>query len=108
MHVLFDNGAPRRLALCLTEHTVVEARARGWDTLSKGDLLSAAEADGFDVVITTDKNIRYQQNLSGRKISLVVLGQGRLSLIWQHAVEIAAAEAATTPGSFTEIEIRSA
>jgi len=60
MLVLFDNGTPRSLAQYLPEHTVIEARARGWDTLTNGELLTAAEAAGFDVLITTDKNIRYQ------------------------------------------------
>ena len=46
----------------------------GWDRLSKGELLTAAEQAGFDLLLTTDKNIRYQQNLTGRKIALVVLG----------------------------------
>ena len=105
MLVLFDNGTPRSLANYLIGHTVTEARARGWDMLSNGDLLSAAENAGFDVLITTDKNIRYQQNLAERRISLVVLGQGRWALIRMHAAAIAAAVASSTPGSFTEIEI---
>lgn len=105
MLVLFDNGTPRSLAQYLTAHTIVEARERGWDTLTNGELLSAAEAAGFDVLITTDKNIRYQQNLSSRKIALVVLGQGRWALIRQHAEAIASAVEKSTPGSFTEIDI---
>jgi hypothetical protein len=105
MLVLFDNGTPRSLAHHLAGHTVIEARARGWDTLTNGELLTAAEADGFDVLITTDKNIRYQQNLAARNISLVVLGQGRWALIRQHAEAIATAVNKSTPGSFTEIDI---
>jgi hypothetical protein len=105
MLVLFDNGTPRSLAQYLSGHTVIEARARGWDALSNGDLLNAAEAAGFDVLITTDKNIRYQQNLTSRRISLVVLGQGRWALIRRQAAAIAAAVANATPGSFSEIEI---
>ena len=50
------------------------AAQQGWDTLKNGELLAAAEADGFDVLLTTDKNMRYQQNLAGRKIAVVVLG----------------------------------
>jgi hypothetical protein len=82
MLVLFDNGTPRTLARYLIDrHTVTEARARGWDQLGNGDLLSAAEAAGFEVLITTDKNLAYQQNLASRKIAVVVLGQGRWSLL---------------------------
>jgi hypothetical protein len=53
---------------------VITAQERGWDTLSNGDLLEAAERAGIDVVVTADKNMRYQQNLAGRKIALVILG----------------------------------
>jgi hypothetical protein len=61
--VLFDNGTPRTLARYLIDHhAVTEARARGWDELGNGALLNAAEAAGFDVLVTTDKNLSYQQN----------------------------------------------
>jgi predicted nuclease of predicted toxin-antitoxin system len=78
MLVLFDNGTPRTLARYLIDHhAVTEARARGWDELENGELLTVAEAAGFEVLVTTDKNISYQQSLTGRKIAVVVLGQGR-------------------------------
>ncbi len=64
--------------------------ARGWDKLVNGALLSAAEAAGFEVLITTDKNLSYQQNLATRKIAVVVLGQGRRSLIKAHVSEVIA------------------
>jgi len=65
MRVLFDHGTPRGIALTLHSHTVREARAQGWDPLSNGELLKAAEEAGFDVLVTTDKNLHYQQNLEG-------------------------------------------
>ncbi len=74
MHILFDHGTPAPLQSFLTGHTVREAKAEGWDTFKNGDLLTAAEAAGFDVLVTTDKNIRYQQNLTGRTIAIIVLG----------------------------------
>ena len=108
MLVLFDNGTPRTLArFLINHHTVTEARARGWERLENGELLNEAEAAGFEVLITTDKNIRYQQNLKGRKIALVVLGQGRWSLIRHYVSEVASAVNAATPGSFAEVEIPS-
>ena len=62
MLVLFDNGTPRTLARYLIDHhTVTEARARGWEELENGDLLNEAEASGFEVLVTTDRNISYQQ-----------------------------------------------
>ena len=82
MLVLFDNGTPRTLARYLIDHhTVTEARARGWEQLGNGELLAAAEAAGSEALITTDRNLPYQQNLAGRKIAVVILGQGRWSAI---------------------------
>jgi hypothetical protein len=106
MLVLFDNGTPRTLARFLIDHhTVTEARARGWQELTNGELLNKAEAAGFEVLITTDKNIGYQQNLSRRRIALVVLGQGRWTLIKAHVARVVAAVDAATPGSYAEVEI---
>ena len=105
MRILFDNGTPRGVAAALTDHTVEEARLHGWDTLRNGELLDAAEAAGFDVFLTTDRNLRHQQNLTGRKLAIVVLGKGRWRLIKNRLAEIAAAVSAVTPGSFVEVEI---
>jgi len=106
MLVLFDNGTPRTLARYLIDHhTVTEARARGWGELENGELLIVAEAAGFEVLLTTDRNLRYQQNLAGRKIALVVLGQGRWSAIKRHIAEVLTAINAARPGSYTEVQI---
>jgi hypothetical protein len=80
MRILLDHGTPAPLTTFLVGHTITKARDRGWDTLSNGDLLTVAEDAGFDVLPTTDKNIRHQQNLEGRRIALVVLStrDGRL------------------------------
>jgi len=59
MRVLFDNGTPRGIARELVGHTVKEAREQGWDRMRNGELLDAAEAAGFEVLLTTDKGIRY-------------------------------------------------
>jgi len=67
MLILFDHGAPRGLARALSGHTVITAKARGWDRLTNGALLNAAEAAEVDLLLTTDQGIRYQQNLAGRK-----------------------------------------
>ncbi len=106
MLVLFDNGTPRTLARYLIAyHTVTEARARGWEELENGKLLNEAEAAGFEVLVKTDKNLSYQQNLAGRKIAVVVLGKGRWTLIEPHAARIVTAVNAATPGSVAEVEI---
>ncbi len=105
MRILLDNGTPRGVANGLAGHTVEEARSRGWDTLRNGDLLDAAEAAGFELFLTTDRNIRYQQHLASRKIAIVVLGKGRWRLIRTRLPDIAAAVNAAPPGSFAEVEI---
>ena len=105
MRILFDNGTPRGVAHGLSGHTVEKCRSHGWDTLRNGELLDAAEAAGFEVLLTTDRNIRYQQNLTHRTIAIVVLSKGRWRLIKDRLPEIAAAVAAATPGSVTEVQI---
>ncbi len=106
MLVLFDNGTPRTLARYLIDHhAVTEARARGWEQLENGELLTVAEAAGFEVLVTTDKNLSYQQNLAGRKLAIVVLGIGRWSLIKPHVAQIVAAVNAAAPGSIAEVEM---
>lgn len=81
MLILFDNGTPRGIARHLLGHTVVEARDRGWEELANGTLIEAAEQAGFEIIVTTDKNIQYQQNLSDRKISLVILGNSQWPMV---------------------------
>ena len=105
MLVLFDHGTPHGIAQALPEHSVKEARAMGLDTLSNGELLTAAESAGFDVLVTTDQNLRYQQTLAGRRIAVVVLGKARWQLIKPVVSSIAAAVGAAAPGSFALVEI---
>jgi hypothetical protein len=105
MRVLFDNGTPRGVAAALVGHVVEEARARGWDALTNGQLLAAAEAAGFDVLVTTDKNLRHQQNLSGRRLAIVILGKARWRLIRLKLNTILAAVSSAKPGDVVEVEI---
>lgn len=105
MRVLFDNGTPRGLAGSLLEHAVEEARTRGWDSLGNGALLDAAEAAGFQVLVTTDRNLRHQQDLRRRTIAIVVLGNARWRLIRKRLREIAEAVSAAAPGTIIEIDI---
>ena len=77
MLILFDQATPVPIRPYLAGHTVRTAAQEGWDRLKNGDLLAAAEEAGFDILLTTDKNIRYQQNLSGRKIAMLRRAQRR-------------------------------
>ena len=106
MLILFDHGAPRGLARALPDHTIITARAKGWDRLNNGDLLKAAEAAAVDLLLTTDQRIRYQQNLEGRKIAIVVLaGTTKWSHVRLHHERIAAVVNSATPGSYAEVAI---
>lgn len=105
MLVLFDHSTPSPLISFLIGHTVTEARDRGWDRLSNGDLLAEAERASFDVLLTADKNIRHQQNLSGRRLAIVVLSTPQWPVVRLHIERIAAAVNAAAPGSYTEVNI---
>ncbi|HTS51458.1 MAG TPA: hypothetical protein VMH05_26100 [Bryobacteraceae bacterium] len=106
MLILFDHGTPKGLNGALSGHTVITAQSKGWDRLSNGALLDAAEQAAIDVLLTTDRRIRYQQNLAGRKIALVVLtGSTKWSRVRFQLQTIAAVVNAATPGSYTEIHI---
>ena len=105
MRILFDQGVPRGLTASLRGHEVTEARELGWERISNGELLKLADGAGFDLLLTTDKNVRYQQNLADRSISIVVLGNSPWWLVRQHLDGIVAAVNAATPGSYAEVEI---
>jgi hypothetical protein len=105
MLILFDHVTPRGVARSLKGHTVTKAKDRGWDKLTNGDLLAEAEQAGFDVLVTADKNMRYQQNLTGRRIALVVLSTPQWPLVKLHLDKIADTVDAATPGSFAEVDI---
>ena len=105
MLILFDNGTPAPLRHALPGHTVVEAIERGWDRLVNGELIAAAEEAGFDLLITTDKNIRYQQNLTNRKIAFVVLGNQQWPTLRRYVDRVATAVNEATPGSYSEVDI---
>ena len=83
----------------------MEAIERGWDRLVNGELIAAAEAAGFELLLTTDKNMRYQQNLKGRKIAFVVPGNQQWPVLRRYVERVVGAIEAATPGSFTEVEI---
>ena len=105
MRILFDHGTPGGIAGSLAGHEVTEAIERGWDRISNGELLSLAEAAGFELLLTTDKRIRYQQNLTNRKIAILVLGNSTWRVVRLYLDRIALAVNETSPGSYAEIDI---
>jgi hypothetical protein len=103
MGILFDQGTPAPLRRFLREHVVTTAYEEGWSELSNGLLLSAAEDAGFELLITTDGHIRYQQNLSKRIIAIIVLPTTQWPEIRDHVSDVKKAVDETAPGTFREL-----
>ncbi|OFW05785.1 MAG: hypothetical protein A3I61_06990 [Acidobacteria bacterium RIFCSPLOWO2_02_FULL_68_18] len=105
MRVLFDQATPVPIRGFLVDHTVRTAAQEHWDTLKNGDLLTAAEHAGFEVFVTTDKQMRYQLNMAGRTIAVVVIGVQQWPALQPHVALVVAAVNAAAPGSFTDVDI---
>jgi hypothetical protein len=105
MRVLFDQGTPAPLRDALVGHAVVTAYERGWATLKNGELLQAAQEEGFEAFVTTDRNLRYQQNLSGRSMAILVLSTTSWPRIRQAVGQIQQALDGCTPATFIELAI---
>ena len=73
MKVLLDENLPHRLRHYLSGPEVFTVRNRGWSGLSNGELLQTAEKEGFDIFLTGDQTMSYEQNFTGRQIAIVVL-----------------------------------
>ena len=102
MRILFDQGTPVPFKRWLAKHTVETAWQRGWAELSNGNLLAAAEAAAFELLITTDQNLRYQQNLAARQIAILVLTVSNWPVLQPHAADVAATVEAMREGSYVE------
>jgi hypothetical protein len=105
MRILFDQGTPVAIRRALGNHTVKTARQEGWSALLNGDLLRAAEQAGFDVLLTTDTSMPYQQNLEGQKMAIVILSRNKWSLVRSRLQQIVDAVDAAKPGSCAVVEI---
>jgi hypothetical protein len=105
MRILFDQGVPVPLRSFLAQE-VQTCHEQGWSELSNGDLIGVAEGQ-FDVFVTTDKNLRYQQNLKDRRIAIIVLPTTRWPAIKPFGEEIARAIGQLRPGEFLAWELPS-
>ncbi len=101
--VLLDHNVPHPVRRVLSGHEVRTAAEMGWAAVGNGELLARAEAGGFEVLVTADRNIRHQQNLAGRTIALVVLPTNRWRIVREHGTRIAQAVDQATPGSYAEV-----
>jgi hypothetical protein len=89
----------------LTGHVIATAYELGWSTVTNGELIRLAEQEGYELLITTDTNLRYQQNLSGRSIAILVLTTTSWPRIRQVTGELQAAVAAIESGGYEELFI---
>jgi predicted nuclease of predicted toxin-antitoxin system len=105
MKILFDQGTPVPLRRHLSGHLVDTAFERGWSDLENGELLDAAERDGYGLLITTDQNLQHQQPLSGRPLAIVVLLSTSWPRIRLRINEIRAAVDGIAPGDYVEVAI---
>jgi predicted nuclease of predicted toxin-antitoxin system len=103
VNILFDQGTPAPLRRALSNHTVITAFEKGWANLSNGNLLREAERE-FDLLITTDKNLQYQQNLAGRRIAILVLPTTSWPEIQPQQKEIVAAVEKIKSGDYVTLD----
>jgi predicted nuclease of predicted toxin-antitoxin system len=102
VRILFDQGTPVPLREHLPDHSVETAHEKGWSALRNGELLAKAEAE-FDLLITTDRNLRHQQNLAGRRIAILVLPTTSWPRLQRITRQIAAAVDSQNPGQYVEV-----
>jgi hypothetical protein len=102
--VLFDEDVPRQLRRDLHEFDIRTVQEQGWSALKNGELLRMASVD-FDVLLTADRNLQYQQNIPRFDIGVVVLAlrDSRLPSLRSKLGEIEAAIVAVAPGAVIRI-----
>ena len=105
MKIIFDNSTPAPLAAFLTGHEISMCPKLGWARLGNGELLTAAEDAGFELMISADQNLRYQQNLKKRRIALIVLGSNDWSIVRNYTTVIADFADVATPNSYVFVEM---
>ena len=105
MKILFDASTPAPLARFLRGHEVVRADELGWQGLGNGALLDAAEQAGFDLLLTCDQNVRYQQNFASRKLALVILSSNHWPTLRRIAARIATAVDFVQTGQIVRIDV---
>ena len=105
MRILFDQGTPAPLRRWLSAHTVSTAYEQGWSTVTNGDLIRLAEQQGYDLLITTDSNLRYGKNLEDRTIAILVLSTTSWPRIKAAADQVVDVVADLAPGDYCELRI---
>jgi hypothetical protein len=107
MRILLDHNVPAPLRHIIVDHQVSTAYEEGWAELTNGELLRMAEDAGFDALITTDQSVRYQQNLTGRRLAIIVIGTNDWTRIRGSQSRVLDAISNVIPGCFIELAIPS-
>ena len=107
MKVLVDECVPVKLVRLLTEHTFITAQKMGWGSFANGRLLAVAESK-FDLFLTCDRNLEYQQNLKGRKIAILMLSTNHWPTLKEKAHLVQTALDRIEPGEFMHLDIQAA
>ncbi len=106
MTILLDESTPQKLRLLIdSRHRVVTTWFQGWSGLKNGALLAVAEEAGFDLFVTADQELHYQQNLTGRRMAILVLSTNNWAVVKERIETIQAAIETVSPGSFVFLEI---
>jgi hypothetical protein len=106
MRILLDESVPQKLRLLLdSRHAVATTWFQGWSGLKNGALLAAAEEAGFELFLTADQELNYQQNLTGRRMAILVLSTNNWALVKQQVELIRSAIEGVGPGEFLFVEI---
>ncbi|NBV23933.1 MAG: hypothetical protein EBS05_18695 [Proteobacteria bacterium] len=104
MRILLDECVPLQVRHALVTHEVTTAQRMGWGGISNGDLLDKADQEGFAVFIVADKNLRYQQNLTNRRVAILELWTNHRPTLENHFPEIRAAVERLVPGEYFVLE----
>ena len=106
MKVLLDENLDHALRKLLGNHEIITVSYMGWAGIQNGALLRAAEESGFDVLLTGDQSLSYQQNLTGRQLAIIALTALQLPILKENLPLIIAAIDTAAPGSFQKVECR--
>ena len=104
MRVLLDECVPVQMRYALPGHEATTAQQMVWSGLANGDLLAAVEHAGFDLLILADKNLRYQQNPTGRRITILELWTNHRPTLEKHFPLIRTAAESIPPGTYCQLE----
>ena len=103
MKILVDECLPSYLKSLFPDYSAETVQGAGWAALKNGPLLKLAEG-AFDVFLTSDQNLRYQQNLKGRKIAIILFPSNRLAVVQEYEAKLRQALSKIQPGDFVELK----